>query len=447
MPSAMICQPSQRLLPAILLCAFAVPASWSAAAAEPGGAGNSSQTTQNRLEAVEERLSELESSAVLSEPETRVKRVEVWVDANGNEHDEPVPGSKKTVTYQRERVYRRQTISEKIEEALADQESSSVTLGIDAAMVVQQVTQTKGGNGDADGEAYALASADLFFSADIAQNTSLYADIVGLSGSPPDAEVGGLTLLNGYAARLVQQNEISLREAWIRTEIFDQKLALTVGRLDQTAFFDRNAAANDETSQFVSDALVNNPMLGLSSNGAGLSAVFDPRGSYNIKFGIQQSNPDALNLSESLYTLAEVGYRARPPMLGEGNYRVWYRSDNDSGPTRTAWGVSLDQKLVDGLTFFGRYGAAEAAVNHDRFYSAGVQLDRGMAFNPEDVWGIGYARTNLVGPDGEWLAELYYSMHLSEKLRLSFHAQYMNEAGAGGKRSYLVPGLRLQAGL
>ena len=443
---AMSSWPMCRRLPTQLLCVLALPASWSALAAEAGGGAGAPQTTEGRLDTLEKRLSDLESSAVLSEPETRVKKIEVWVDSNGNEHDEAVPGSKKTVTYQRERVFRRQTISEKIDEAISDQESHSVTIGIDAAMVVQQVTQTKGG-GPADGEAYALASADLFFSADIAQNTSLYADVVGLSGSPPDSEVGGLTLLNGYAARLVQQNEISLREAWIRTELFNQTLALTVGRVDQTAFFDRNAAANDETSQFVSDALVNNPMLGLSSNGAGLSAVYDPHGSFNVKLGLQQSNPDATNLSESLYTLAEVGYRARPPLLGEGNYRAWYRSDNDSGPTRTAWGVSLDQKLMDGMTLFGRYGAAEVAVGHDHFYSGGVQFDKGRAFNPEDVWGIGYAHTNLSGPESENLAELYYSVHLSEKLRLSFHAQYVTDKDAGGKRSYLVPGLRLQAGL
>jgi hypothetical protein len=440
MSSSMTGRPAYLRLPALLICAVAIPASWSVQCAE-------AQSTSERLDALEERLGQLESGAVLSEPETRVKKVEVWVDANGNEHDEPVPGSKKTVTYQRERVFRRQTISEKIEEAISDQESHSVQLGIDAAMVVQQVTQTKGGNGDADGEAYALASADLFFSADIAQNTSLYADVVGLSGSPPDSQVGGLTLLNGYAARLVRQNEISLREAWIRTEIFSQTLALTIGRLDQTAFFDRNVAANDETSQFVSDALVNNPMLGLSSNGAGLSAVYDPRGSFNVKVGVQQSNPDALNMSESLYTLAEVGYRARPFLLAEGNYRAWYRSDNDAGPTRTAWGISLDQKLVDGLTIFGRYGAAEADTGHDHFYSTGVQFDKGMALNPEDVWGVGYARTRLHGPESEWLTELYYSMHLSAKLRLSFHAQYLTETNGGAKRSYLVPGLRLQAGL
>jgi hypothetical protein len=412
------------------------------------GEGVSQQALLDRIDALEKRLAELESAAVLSEPETRVKKIDVYVDKDGNEHDEPVAGAKKTVTYQRERVFRRQTISEKIDEALADQQSKSVKLGIDAAMVTQQVTQTQGSSGGAGGHAYALASADLFFSANIAQNTSLFADVVGLSGSPPDSEVGGLTLLNGYAARLVRQNEVNLREAWIRTELFEQKVALVAGRLDLTAYFDRNAAANDETSQFVSDALVNNPMLGLSSNGAGLAAVYDPRGSFNFKVGVQQSNPDALNLSESMYTLAEVGYRARPSFLGEGNYRAWFRTDNSTGPRKTAYGLSLDQKLNPVVTAFARYGSGETDTRDDRFYSIGLQFQNSWVFNPLDVWGLGFAKLDLASADKEQLFELFYNMHLSEKLRLSFHLQQARETGAeGAERSFLVPGIRFQAGL
>jgi hypothetical protein len=432
----------------ITLLACLLPVSAVLSAEEPSQDRVDYKALMDRIEALEKQVRDLQSSAVMSEPETRVKRVEVYVDQNGNEFDEPVPGSKKTVTYQRERVFRRQTISEKVEEALADRESKSVKLGIDAAMVIQQVTQTQGTDSEADGHAYALASADLFFSARIAQNTSLFADVVGLSGSPPDSEVNGLTLLNGYAARLVRQNELNLREAWIRTEVFDQKLALVAGRLDLTAFFDRNAAANDETSQFVSDALVNNPMLGLSSNGAGLAAVYDPHGSFNFKLGVQQSDPDALNLSESMYTLAEVGYRARPSFLGEGNYRGWFRTDNSSGPRRTAYGVSVDQKLNPIVTAFGRYGSEETDAQDDHFYSLGLQFSSGWVFNPLDVWGIGFAKLDLGSNEKEQLFELYYNMHLSEKLRLSFHLQQATETDAtGAKQGYLVPGLRFQAGL
>ena len=112
------------------------------------------------------------------------------------------PGSKPVVTYRRERVYRRQTINEKIEEALADAEEHSVQIGVDAAITTQFAKRTKGDDPFVDNRAYALASADLFFTAGIAQNTIFFADIVALSGSTPDAEIPPLTLLNGYTARL-----------------------------------------------------------------------------------------------------------------------------------------------------------------------------------------------------------------------------------------------------
>ena len=71
-----------------------------------------------RVEELESRVEDLESTAVLSEPETRVRRIQVWVDENGIEYDEERPGTRPVITYQRERVYRRQLINDKIEEAL-----------------------------------------------------------------------------------------------------------------------------------------------------------------------------------------------------------------------------------------------------------------------------------------------------------------------------------------
>jgi hypothetical protein len=409
------------------------------------------QALLDRLDALDQRLGNLESSAVLSEPETRVKQIEVYVDKNGNEFDEPTAGAEKRVTYQRERVFRRQTINEKIEEALAAESAKSVELGINAAMVTQGAARTQGPKTDADGHVYALASADLLFNAHLAQYTNFFADVVGLSGSPPDNEIHGLTLLNSFTARLVRQNELNLREAWLRTELFNQRLAVSLGRLDLTSIFDRNAAANDETTQFLSDALVNNPMLGLSSNGAGLAAVYDPRKSWNFKIGVQQSNPDATNLSEAVYSLAEVGYRARPSFLGEGNYRAWYRTDNSTGQQKTGYGVSLDQKLNAHVTAFGRYGSAgsqQLKRGNDRFGSVGLQFQSAWVLNPLDVWGIGYSQLDLATRQNEKLFEAYYNMHLSQKLHISFHLQDVAETEADGtKHGFIVPGFRFQAGL
>jgi hypothetical protein len=400
----------------------------------------------DRIDELEKRVGQLESTTVLSEPETRVRQIEVWVDENGVEYDEERPGTRPVVTYQRERVYRRQTINEKIEEALDDAASRSVAVGVDAAIVFQNVQQMDGPDAPADGNNYQLASADLYFTAGLAQNTIFYADIVGLSGTPPDNEVGGLTLLNGYAARLVRQNELNLREAWLMTELLDQRLGITAGRVDLTNFFDHNAAANDETTQFISDALVNNPMLGLSENGAGLAAVFDPKTGFSAKFGYQQSSSSAQNLSDSLFYLAEVSKLFTPFGLAEGNYRAWYRTDNSSGADQTAYGISVDQKITAAMTLFGRYGAAETGGPRDKFYSVGFQLMNGVVLNPEDAWGVGYARTELGAGDEENLVEGYYNLRMTQKLQLSFHLTRVTEKPVGAESvSYFVPGVRLQA--
>src|SRR4029077_9700084 len=137
------------------------------------------------------RIADLESGTVLSEPETRVKRIEVYKDKNGVEYDEPKEGATKTVTYQRERVYRRQWLSEKLEQAFSDQESKKITVGVSAASITQYARETQGDPAPPNRHAYQLASADLLFSAGLAQYTSFFADVVGLSGAPPDAEIHG----------------------------------------------------------------------------------------------------------------------------------------------------------------------------------------------------------------------------------------------------------------
>jgi carboxypeptidase family protein/carbohydrate-selective porin (OprB family) len=408
------------------------------------------QDLLQKIATLEQRITDLESSTVLSDPETRVRRVEVYVDEQGGEHTEPIPGVEPTVTYERERVYRRQTINEKIEEALSAADEQSVSLGIDAATVTQGAGRTRGRIGET-GNAYALASADLFFTAKLAQYTVFFADVVALSGSPPDAEIPTLTLLNGYTARLETQNALNLREVWLRTELFGQRLALTAGRLDLTNYFDANAFANDESTQFLSDALVNNQMLGLGSNGTGVAAEFDAKTGLRFKFGFQQSNNDATNLSDSLFTLSEVGYTFTPFALPEGTYRVWFRTDNtEPGEVRKGVGLSLDQKLTNSIGLFGRYGTQEIeGINFgdgDKYYSAGVGFQNGLIFFPNDTWGIGWAHLDLASGEKEHLAEGYYNFQLTDRLRLSFNLTYvLDQPDEDSKFGYVLPGVRFQA--
>lgn len=406
-----------------------------------GTAGN---PVSGRLEEMEARLSHVESTAVMSEPKTAVKQIQVYVDASGNEYDQPVEGAAPTMTYQRERVYRRQTIREEIEEALAAEKKSSIELGVSSVTTAQMALQTGGQKTAANGHMYGLSAADVTFRAkSAALNTEFFADVVGIGGSTPDQEISGINLLNSQTARL-SNNALNLREAWIKTEILDQKLGISVGRLDLTNYFDRNAIANDETERFINDALVNNPVLGLTTNGFGFATVYDPKSNVNFKLGVQQSTTSATNLSTALYSLAEVEYLARPFSLPEGRYRVWARRDNSTGSAKFGSGLSFDQKLTPAVTLFGRYGSGYvgSVEANMKFYSGGLAFQAPYTFNPLDMWGVGYAQTSLDTGKSERLTEAFYNLRLTDHMAVSFLLQYVMESKTQEK--YLVPGLRLK---
>ena len=61
------------------------------AASAAAAAEGERQELLQKIATLEQRVADLETSTVLSEPETRVRRVEVFLDADGQEHDNPVP--------------------------------------------------------------------------------------------------------------------------------------------------------------------------------------------------------------------------------------------------------------------------------------------------------------------------------------------------------------------
>src|SRR5262249_21881985 len=134
------------------------------------------QAVLDRLDQLEQRITSLETNTVLSEPKTIVKEVQQYVDQNGNVYDEPGPGRRAETSYQRERVFRRQTVGEAIEEALADKEANGVSLGVSSVTTGQYAIQTNANTQKADGHIFGVSQADVTFLAkSAALNTSFFA--------------------------------------------------------------------------------------------------------------------------------------------------------------------------------------------------------------------------------------------------------------------------------
>ncbi len=264
-----------------------------------------------------------------------------------------------------------------------------------------------------------------------------FADIVGLSGSPPDAEIPSLTLLNGYTARLVAAERAEPARG-LAAHRAVRPAAGAHGRPARPDQLLRRERVRQRRDHAVPQRRPGQqPDARAGSNGTGVAAEFDPKNGLRLKFGLQQSNTDATNLSDSMYTLSEVGYTFTPFALPEGTYRVWFRTDNtaDDHP-RTGVGVSLDQKL----TARSACSAGTARRNCDLRPRPLLQRRHRLPERPR-LQPAGYLGRRLCRRwiwrrgRSEKLTEGYYNFQLTERLRLSFHLTHVLDTPAAATGS------------
>ena len=270
-----------------------------------------------------------------------------------------------------------------------------------------------------------------------------------------------------------------------------ERLEITFGKMDLFGFFDQNAAAGDEARQFFNSAFVHNPLLdaggqiGVDANGfqpgfiaSYLNETNKPE-AWRLSLGIFGSGPRGSNYQR---TLASPLFIAQAETSRKffggltGNYRLyaWQRSQGSELDGSTAhhsgWGASIDQKVDDGLTLFGRYGQQMAGkVRFDRALTLGSEINGSYWSCGGDSLGIagGLLRANnayhnaglrTVDVDGdgvsdlaylpggsEKLAEIYYRYRISKQFELSPSFQYITKLGGNADASDVkIVGLRAQ---
>lgn len=407
------------------------------------------------------QLSDLKARAVLAEKVEETKRIPVWTCPGGHVMDaEPADGKcpqcgravEKSEEVRKVKVARREAIGEKIAGALEEEFGKRVVTAVSGTGVVQQILSH-----DSDATrntTHAEGSVDVFLITRPLPYSLFFVDLEAVGGFGPDAEIGTLENLNSDAGRNTVQGEgndaVDLREAWFRHDFFEDKLHLVAGKIDLSNYFDRNKVANDETTQFLTDAFVNNPVLGNTPlNGPGVAALYETKTGWQFGFGFQEPGDSGFEVSDRPYYIGEVDWRTFA--LGrEGNLRVWARGDDAEPFESQAIGVSIDQEVSAKVTVFARGGLAWVdgevidedgvsleGINDPWAWSAGFRWTPTFESRPRDVFGLAIGQQGGTfdrDEDGhDTYLETYYRFVLNEHVSISPLFQYVfHTVGDGG---------------
>ena len=301
-----------------------------------------------------------------------------------------------------------------------------------------------------------------------------------------DSSIGSLFGANDDAGG---NRSIDLTELWYEHELLDGKVRVRAGKIDLTggfqccgcaASFDGNAFANDETTQFLNGALVNNPTIPFPDNGLGAMLYVEPIEGFYLSVGAADANADARETGfntvftgeDRFLSIYEVGITPllespRGPLQGACRIGFWLDSGpveriNQDGAERDNMGLylSLDQMFwkenadaddAQGLGAFFRYGMGDSDTNEIKaFYSAGVQYQGLLSGRDEDVLAAGFATGTLSAQAGhsadtETVIETYYSIQITPWLTLAPSLQVIfHPGGQRDVRDAVVLGFRCQ---
>ena len=271
-----------------------------------------------------------------------------------------------------------------------------------------------------------------------------------------------------------------------------ESLALTFGKMDIFGFFDQNEATGDESRQFLNSTLVHSPLLdaggetGVDANGfqPGFIAAYRNESNkaepWQLSIGVFGAGDRGANYQRSLASPLVMVQAEKTLRLFEGlpgNYRVyaWQRSEaGDFAGTLTQHrgvGLSVDQRVDDGLTLFGRYGRLQKGeLPFNTALTLGAEIS-GIYWNRgADALGVGAAwlrsgKAYRAGQNGsqcpagfdanglctgpslgftpqgtEKLAEIYYRYQITPQFQISPDLQFLRNGGGlpGGGNSRVL---------
>ena len=417
------------------------------------------------------------SSGSFAGTEEEIKALRERVDAMENQHSEFRKGLMEELEFLRRDMdmvdYRTARIK------ALDQKVGAFTLGGDLSFFMQGYSA--GGKGRVDG----TYSGDLFLTIPVGPRGNVYlrGDIgegEGIAGALPP------TFSGPNADLEFNEPKFTLAEAWYWTsfpipDLKDQRLELTIGKVDPTGIFDANAVANSETDQFIADIFVNNLAVEFAGDGNGygpgvaiayrFTSIYSTGSEVVGRVGLFEGDIEGEGTHKRVFD--------RPFVIGEldikrsyygldGNYRIygWMNQnshtkwDGSDDAANKGLGLSLDQRVSNDVTLFARYGIQDEDVsNFDQVITLGGRIIGNGWRRANDAIGIAYglAKTSSkykdvsLAVDGyeakgdEHYIEAYYKYWANANLTISPDLQYViNPGGDEEKDAILIYGARMQ---
>ncbi len=307
---------------------------------------------------------------------------------------------------------------------------------------------------------------------------------VGIDGP----SVGSVFGVNGDA---IPRDSAVVTELWYEQSMCDGKFLLRVGKMDITGgfecsgcpvAFDASSFANDETSQFLNSALVNNPTIPFPVYALGVAGYYNPIEWWYVSAGVVDARNDlretgfrtTFHGEDYFFYIFETGVTTQPDSTNgslQGAYRLGLWNDPQPKAHSDAsknyrddvgFYLSCDQMLAkensdigdsQGLGAFARYGYANSMRNDiTNFWSFGFQYQGLIEGRDDDVLGAGFAQgffsdraSGTYSDDYESAFELYYSVQVTPWLNISPSVQYIaNPGGNGTVSDAVVLGIRAQ---
>ncbi|MFH0855827.1 MAG: carbohydrate porin [Candidatus Omnitrophota bacterium] len=274
--------------------------------------------------------------------------------------------------------------------------------------------------------------------------------------------------------------KVEVTELWYEQNLFKNKVALTFGKLDPTAYFDQNEVANDETTQFLGRIFRNAPTVEFPDNNAGIRVAYLPAEWLELGYGLFNAKGSWEKIGDNLFNIGQVSLKTNFLDL-PGNYRFYGWANNanhtkwldaeKAKETAYGFGLSFDQKANDIVTLFFRYGWQNPKVYNpeltatdgssyslEQSWSAGFQVEGKPWGRQKDVFAFAagqvipsddYRKSNssyLAKTEGH--LEAYYRIQVNDHLSISPDFQYIwNPFGkdvAGDTAPIFVGGMRAQ---